>query len=512
MSGFNQGGFHITFTHLGPDGTVIRSTMNNQQPNASGSPFGGPGIGMGFPLFASPGAGMHPLAALLGALGGGMPPGFVMNGAGMPDGDFESQLQRLFAMHQPAARPASKQALDELVQVPVSEQDVAAKTTCSVCMEEFKLSDMATKLPCTHMFHKDCLMPWLQSNHTCPVCRFALKTEDSAPPSASVSSDSNASAGPQEEEEDEESDGASQGLFSFLEGLARPRDRTGSRHSRGSRGPRGDPADLDARSRFDDAFNPTMESIQRLMGTSAALRGNTERDNVSRLDEDDDELAAAIAASLEDYSGATAATSAAAVSGVGRRASVGEPDVQALMLESLLSLSVEDLQAQCITENIQVPIGATKEELVNLLATSYGLPITAPATSVSASSVAASHVEAVDHGVTGSFSSRVTIPVEPSASEPDVFNLRLRFPDGSSIIRRFSFNTTIEQIAAFITSTDKRAQFTVGADGTPHLRIRDSAPPSSTTRTPVFDSANWSLSLGASGLSKRSQLIVEPLT
>ena len=43
--------------------------------------------------------------------------------------------------------------------------------TCSVCLEEFKEDDIIKKLNCNHIFHKDCLEPWLNNNRNCPLCR-----------------------------------------------------------------------------------------------------------------------------------------------------------------------------------------------------------------------------------------------------------------------------------------------------------------------------------------------------
>jgi hypothetical protein len=45
---------------------------------------------------------------------------------------------------------------------------------CSVCYESFKKGCKIRKLPCKHIFHDKCIMPWLETNSTCPNCRFDL--------------------------------------------------------------------------------------------------------------------------------------------------------------------------------------------------------------------------------------------------------------------------------------------------------------------------------------------------
>ena len=49
---------------------------------------------------------------------------------------------------------------------------------CSVCKEEFKKNDKVYKLPCDHLFHPDCITPWLKQHNSCPTCRFELPTDD----------------------------------------------------------------------------------------------------------------------------------------------------------------------------------------------------------------------------------------------------------------------------------------------------------------------------------------------
>lgn len=48
---------------------------------------------------------------------------------------------------------------------------------CSICRDDFTVGSEAVKLPCKHYYHADCLKPWLERNHTCPLCRHPLPTE-----------------------------------------------------------------------------------------------------------------------------------------------------------------------------------------------------------------------------------------------------------------------------------------------------------------------------------------------
>lgn len=45
---------------------------------------------------------------------------------------------------------------------------------CAICLEEFEPRQIVMLTPCNHMFHEECIVPWVKSHGQCPVCRFAI--------------------------------------------------------------------------------------------------------------------------------------------------------------------------------------------------------------------------------------------------------------------------------------------------------------------------------------------------
>ena len=53
--------------------------------------------------------------------------------------------------------------------------------TCAPCMEGFQLNQPLIRLPCSHLYHRDCIAKWLENHRTCPTCRDRLfDDEDTA--------------------------------------------------------------------------------------------------------------------------------------------------------------------------------------------------------------------------------------------------------------------------------------------------------------------------------------------
>lgn len=41
---------------------------------------------------------------------------------------------------------------------------------CPVCKEDYSVEERVRQLPCNHLFHNDCIVPWLEQVRT-SVCR-----------------------------------------------------------------------------------------------------------------------------------------------------------------------------------------------------------------------------------------------------------------------------------------------------------------------------------------------------
>ncbi|KAM0901008.1 hypothetical protein ACQ4PT_020266 [Festuca glaucescens] len=118
-----------------------------------------------------------PAGAVFGGGGGGLNLGDYFMGSGL------EQLIQQLAENDPnryGTPPAAKAAVAALPDVAVSAAMMAADggAQCAVCMDDFQLGAAAKQLPCNHVFHKDCILPWLELHSSCPVCRHELPTDD----------------------------------------------------------------------------------------------------------------------------------------------------------------------------------------------------------------------------------------------------------------------------------------------------------------------------------------------
>ncbi|XP_065140178.1 E3 ubiquitin-protein ligase Praja-2 isoform X2 [Paramisgurnus dabryanus] len=85
-----------------------------------------------------------------------------------------AHLESLAIDVEQAHPPATEQIIDCLPQITVHADNTEQEQCCAICCCEYVNDEIATLLPCRHMFHKLCITLWLRKSGTCPVCRHVL--------------------------------------------------------------------------------------------------------------------------------------------------------------------------------------------------------------------------------------------------------------------------------------------------------------------------------------------------
>jgi hypothetical protein len=52
---------------------------------------------------------------------------------------------------------------------------------CSICLGDFYRTDILLQLTCKHIYHRECLLHWLQTHYRCPYCRFLVYQQPVTP-------------------------------------------------------------------------------------------------------------------------------------------------------------------------------------------------------------------------------------------------------------------------------------------------------------------------------------------
>lgn len=75
--------------------------------------------------------------------------------------------------------PAAKAAVESLPSIKIVDKGclVDEPDYCAVCSEAFEVNSEARELPCKHIYHSECIVPWLSIRSSCPVCRHELPTD-----------------------------------------------------------------------------------------------------------------------------------------------------------------------------------------------------------------------------------------------------------------------------------------------------------------------------------------------
>ncbi|XP_054811901.1 probable E3 ubiquitin-protein ligase RHC1A [Prosopis cineraria] len=70
--------------------------------------------------------------------------------------------------------PASRSSIDAMPTIRITHKLLRSDSHCPVCQDKFELGSEARQMPCKHIYHSDCIVPWLVQHNSCPVCRQEL--------------------------------------------------------------------------------------------------------------------------------------------------------------------------------------------------------------------------------------------------------------------------------------------------------------------------------------------------
>ncbi|EOY04374.1 RING/U-box superfamily protein, putative isoform 1 [Theobroma cacao] len=77
------------------------------------------------------------------------------------------------------APPASASFVNNLPRVIVSdEHEKHDGLACAICKDVLPIGTEVNQLPCFHVYHPSCILPWLSARNSCPLCRYELPTDD----------------------------------------------------------------------------------------------------------------------------------------------------------------------------------------------------------------------------------------------------------------------------------------------------------------------------------------------
>uniref|UniRef100_A0A8B9VU39 E3 ubiquitin-protein ligase RNF126 n=1 Tax=Anas zonorhyncha TaxID=75864 RepID=A0A8B9VU39_9AVES len=76
--------------------------------------------------------------------------------------------------------PADKEKIQALPTIQITQEHVDSGLECPVCKEDYTVGENVRQLPCNHLFHNSCIVPWLEQHDTCPVCRKSLSGQNTA--------------------------------------------------------------------------------------------------------------------------------------------------------------------------------------------------------------------------------------------------------------------------------------------------------------------------------------------
>jgi E3 ubiquitin-protein ligase RNF115/126 len=109
----------------------------------------------------------------------GLGPRHTIVGDTFPGPSLEQLFEQLLLSNdRQGPPPASRSAIDAMPVVRINYRHLRGESHCAVCKEKFELGIEVREMPCKHLYHSDCIVPWLVRHNSCPVCRKELPARD----------------------------------------------------------------------------------------------------------------------------------------------------------------------------------------------------------------------------------------------------------------------------------------------------------------------------------------------
>ncbi|PON59206.1 43kDa postsynaptic protein [Parasponia andersonii] len=86
----------------------------------------------------------------------------------------EELIEQLTMNDRRGPPPAARSSIDAMPTIKITHAHLRTDLHCPVCKEKFELGSEAREMPCNHIYHSDCIVPWLVQHNSCPVCRVEL--------------------------------------------------------------------------------------------------------------------------------------------------------------------------------------------------------------------------------------------------------------------------------------------------------------------------------------------------
>ena len=90
------------------------------------------------------------------------------------------ELDRAMRESESSARVARGTISATKLSVKALEEVNLEEDCCIICLEKlcYGYEKVLLRMPCSHIYHKTCIVQWLESSNLCPVCRYAMPVHD----------------------------------------------------------------------------------------------------------------------------------------------------------------------------------------------------------------------------------------------------------------------------------------------------------------------------------------------